>query len=109
MKDKKDKANFLFTDEEIMLIKNIFADNESLQNLMRKVFLANYDNPHASIWANFSIEAFPTMEQAVVAIQAKQEIIKWIESRLLQIRILAGSKEETIEQAKERLLRDSTK
>jgi hypothetical protein len=113
MDNKKNGQQMRITDAELSLIKNTFAGNEELIKLLRKLFLPELD-PTAPIgqvidlWMTVSLES-QTPEQAIINLKARNTLINHIEQQLLQIKVLAGDKNETVEQTKERLQKNSNK
>lgn len=104
---------FRITDEELSLIKNTFANNEALLKLMRKLFLPELDpnapiNQNIDLWMTLKIEDL-TPEQAIINLKARNTVIQHLESQLMNLQILAGSPNESVEDTKKRLSQDSTK
>lgn len=101
------------TDEELELLKSTFANNERLVLLMRKIFLpeVDYDAPIGQVidlYLSLKTEDV-TPEQALINLKARNTLVTHVESCLLQISMLAGQKEESVEETKERLQKDSTR
>lgn len=101
------------TDGELTVIKNTFADNDALLKILRKVFLPEIQGntpigQALDLWMTLKVEDLAP-EQALVNIKARNTVIQHIEMCLSQLKILAGQKEETVEQTKERLKKDSSK
>lgn len=118
MPNVKGNYNFIYTDNELALLKLTFSDNEPLLKLLRKVFIprisdtaADIGGMQADVFLNpdLDIKNYPTVEQAVIGIQAHSKALKHIEGCLWQIKQLAGTKTETVEELKARLQKDSTK
>jgi hypothetical protein len=100
------------TDEELALIKSTFAGNEKLLKLLRKIFLPEItaDAPigqNIDLWMTLKVDELPH-EQAIVNIKARNTVIQHLEMCLGQLNILAGIKDETVDQTKTRLKKDST-
>jgi len=89
--DNKLGQEMRISDEELRLLKSVFADNDALLKLLRKVFL-----PELS-------------PDAVINIKARNQLIQHIEMQLITLKHLAGIKKESVEETKERLKRDSAK
>lgn len=102
-----------FTDAELALIKGTFAENEELLKLMRKVFLPELD-PSAPIqqmidlYMTISTEG-QTPDEIALNLKARNTLIAHLEMQLGQLRILAGMKNESVEQTQERLQKNSNK
>lgn len=110
--------NFIYTDEELDMLKRTFADNETLLKLMRKVFFPSMSATNTDVGGlqedvafhpDLDPKNYPSIEQAVVGIQAHAKALRYVESKLWQIKQLAGHKNETVEELKKRLLKDSAK
>ena len=102
-----------FTEEELKIIKDTFTDNVPLLKLLRKVFLPEYDHKAplgqtVDLWMTLDLGSL-TDQQAMQRIWARNTLITHIEQQLIQLNILAGVKEETAEEKKERERKDSTK
>lgn len=101
------------TDEELAVIKGLFADNEEALKVMRKIFLPEIDytaplGQLVDMWIPVEVDDV-TPEQAIINIKARKTLIIHIESCLMQLRNLAGKKEESVEITKKKLMQDSAK
>ena len=101
------------TDEEMSLIKALFADNIPALKLLRKIFLPEISataplGQNIDLWMTLKIEDL-TPEQALINLKARNTVIQHIEGQLQQLYLLAGQKTETVEKTKERLAANSTK
>jgi hypothetical protein len=102
-----------FTDSELDLIRRTFKGNETLLKLLRKVFLPEID-PDAplgqtiDLWMTIPVNQLPP-DQAVINLLARNQLIMHIEQQLLQLQKLAEIEEETEEEKKERIKKDSVK
>lgn len=101
------------TDEELAIIKGTFANNTKLLKLMRKIFLpeVTIDSPIGQVvdlWMTTKVDDMST-EAALINLKARNGVINHVESCLMQLHILAGATEETVEQTKARLLKNSAK
>jgi hypothetical protein len=114
----KGNYNFIYTDEELDLIKRTFAENEQLLKLMRKVFLPQITDTAADIGGmsadvglhpDLTVKNYPSLEQAMIGIEARSVALQHIESSLWKIKQLAGFKNETVAELKARLQKDSSK
>jgi len=114
----KGNYNFRYTDAELDLLKSTFADNEPLLKLLRKVFLPIVTDTAANVGGitediglhpDFDIKTYKSMEEAVIAINARLLALKHIGDTLVKIKILAGMKTETVEETKKRLEKNSAK
>ena len=101
------------SDEELSLLKATFSENDKLLKLLRKLFLPEItaDAPigqNIDLWMTINLEN-KTPEQAIIDLKARNSLIGHIESQLVQIKMLAGMKDETVEETKARLKQDSSK
>tara|TARA_R100001530_G_C4291459_1_gene148131 strand:- start:593 stop:925 length:333 start_codon:yes stop_codon:yes gene_type:complete len=101
------------TDAELEILKNTFSDNVDLIKLLRKIFLPEItaDDPigqNIDLWMTIKIDDM-SPEQAMVNIKARNSLITHIDTQLMVIKSLAGSKKETVEETKERLQKDSAR
>ncbi len=108
-----DTKQMRITDEELATIKSLFAENEAALKVMRKVFLPeiDYNAPLGQIvdmWMPVEIDEV-SPEQALVNIKARKSLIVHVESCLMQLRNLAGSKVDSVEKTKEKLMKNSNK
>lgn len=101
------------TDDELALIKATFANNEPLLKLMRKMFLPEID-PAAPIgqiidlWMTLDTKE-QSPEDVKISLLARNQLIQHVEGQLQQLKVLAGSPDETPEETKERLAKNSSK
>lgn len=101
------------TDAELATIKSLFAGNEEGLKIMRKIFLPeiDYSAPLGQVvdmWIPVEIDEV-SPEQALVNIKARKTLIVHVESCLMQLRNLAGSKDDSVEKTKEKLMKNSNK
>jgi hypothetical protein len=101
------------TDAELATIKSLFAENEEGLKIMRKIFLPeiDYDAPLGQVvdmWMPVEVDEV-SPEQAIINIKARKTLIVHVESCLMQLRTLAGTKEETVESTKDKLMKNSNK
>jgi hypothetical protein len=110
--------SYFFSDEDLMLIKDHFAGNEALLKLMRKVFIPSYHDTASDIGGftddmhnnkEFDVASYASVEQAFIGMQARMKMIQLTESSLWRIKMLAGTKKESIAETKARLSKNSTK
>ena len=111
--DKKIGQQMRITDNELSLLKNTFADNEELLRVLRKIFLPELDantpiGQNLDLWMTVKIDEL-SPEDAIINLKARNTVIQHLEMCLMQIKMLAGVKEETVEQTKDRLKKDSNK
>jgi len=104
---------FRYTDAEMSLLKMTFAENDMLIKLLRKIFLPELtpDAPigqNIDLWMTIKVDEL-SPEEALINLKARNSLIQHLEVCLNTIKILAGQKDETAEQTKERLSKDSTK
>lgn len=100
-------------DDDLVQIKSLFADNESGLKVLRKIFLPELsaDAPigqNIDMWMGVKLDEV-TDEQALVNLKARNYVISHLEMCLNQLKHLAGLKSETVEETKERLMKNSTK
>lgn len=110
---EKAKGEMRITDAELGLLKMTFAENDQLLKLMRKIFLPELDmdapiGSQVDLWMTLKIEDLEP-EQALINLKARNQVITHLEMCLNQIKVLAGAKDETPEQTKDRLAKDSNK
>jgi hypothetical protein len=99
--------------EEMATIKALYSDNPQALKVLRKIFLPEVtaDAPigqNFDLWMTMKIEDLDP-EQVISNIKARNTLIQHVESCLMQLSLLAGQKEETVEQTKARLAANSTK
>ena len=102
-----------FSTEELAKIKALYGSNEEALKLLRKVFLPELlpDAPigqNIDLWMTFKIEDMDA-DQALINLKARNTLISHLEQCLLQLSLLAGQKDETVEDTISRLKKDSTK
>jgi len=110
---KEEGKQMRITDAELKTIKHTFADNDHLLKVLRKVFLPEID-PNAPIGQTIDLwmtlktdDASP--DQLVINLKARNLLITHIEQQLMQLKFLAGKKDETVEETKNRLSKNSSK
>jgi hypothetical protein len=111
--DNKANQEMRITDDELEIIKHTFAGNEKLLKLLRKIFLPEINayaplGQNIDLWMTLQIEGLSS-EQALINLKARNSLIQHIEMQLLALKALAGNKEDSVEQTKERLKKDSAK
>lgn len=101
-----------FTEDELLLIRDTFKNNEPLLKVLRKVFLPEYD-PTAplgqivDLWSTVDMKNM-TPEAAWLHFTARHDLIKHVESQLLQLKGLSNVIIEGREEKAKRLKKDST-
>ena len=114
----KVENSYFFSDEDLSLMKAHFADNEPLLKLLRKVFIPSYHDTASDIGGftddmhnnkEFDITSYSSPEQAFIGLQARMKMIQLTENSLWRIKMLSGTKKETLEETKARLNKDSAK
>ena len=114
----KGNYNFRYSDAELELIKQTFADNEPLLKLLRKVFLPIITDTAANVGGmaediglhpDFDIKSYPNVEIAAIALNARLLALKHVNDTLVKLKMLAGMSKETVEQTKKRLEQNSAK
>ena len=108
-----ERGEMRITDAELGLIKMTFAENDTLLRLLRKVFLPEIElnspiGSQVDLWMTIPIENL-TAEEALINLKARNSLIQHIEMCLMQLKLLAGKKEETVEDTKAKLKKDSAK
>lgn len=111
--EKNQGQQMRITDKDIYFIKSAFAENDELLKTIRKVFLPELDDDvpigqQVDFYKDVAIDNLP-LEEAMINIKARRFTVQHIEFCLMQLKVLAGNKDETIEQTKERLKKDSAK
>jgi len=101
------------TEDDLAIIKSLFAENDAALKVLRKIFLPEItaDAPIGQVvdlWLSLSLES-ATPEQALIAIKARNMVITHVESQLVQLKNLAGKKEESVAETKKRLQQNSAK
>lgn len=101
------------TNEELATIKALYSDNPQALKVLRKIFLPEIDanspiGQNFDLWMTLKIED-QSPEHIITNIKARNTLIQHVESCLMQLSILAGQKEETVEETKARLSANSTK
>lgn len=101
------------TDNDIAVIKGLFADNEEALKVLRKVFLPELD-PEAPLGGLIDIYmATPTENQSeheiAVNLKSRNMLIQHVDRQLIQLKALAGTKAESVEETKKRLTQNSAK
>ncbi len=112
--EKKTKGSQMrFDENELALIKATFKGREDLLKLMRKVFLPELD-PTAPLGQMIDLWlSIPTAgrkpEEIAIDLQARNMLITHLDLMLMQLQVLAESKEETAAETAQRLLKNSSK
>lgn len=101
------------TDTEVALIKNTFKGNEPLLIAIRKKIFPEYDingavGGQTDLWLSMDFSGMST-EEAMINIKARNMFIGQLEGGLDSIRQLAEMDEKTLEQLKEKSLKNSSK
>jgi hypothetical protein len=101
------------TDDELMILKSVFGGNDNLLKLLRKIFLPELSaatplGENIDLWMTFPIDNMST-EEAIINLKARNSLITHLERQLMVLKVLAGSKEESVEETKKRLQQDSTR
>lgn len=101
------------TNEELTTIKALYSDNLPALKVLRKIFLPEVNataplGQNFDLWMTMKVEDL-TAEEALVNLKARNTLIQHVESCLMQLSLLAGQKEETVEETKARLAANSTK
>jgi len=101
------------TDEEMNIIKSMYAENTPALKLLRKIFLPEICptlpiGQNMDLWMTMKLEDM-SAQDALINIKARNTLISHVEQCLLQLSILAGQKTETVEETKAKLAANSTK
>lgn len=102
------------TETDLQALKGMFIGREGAVEVIRKIFFPELmsDAPlyqNQDMWTyNFSL-ADMTPEQKVIAVEARAQLIKHVEGSLSVIKALVGTKEESAEEALNRIKKDSAK
>lgn len=101
------------TDLELSEIKKMYSENKTALKLLRKIFLPEIsaDAPigqNIDLWMTMKIDEL-NPEEALLNIKARNALIQHVETCLMQLAILAGQPEESVEETKNRLSKNSTK
>lgn len=101
------------SDTDLSMIKNTFAGKDELLKVIRKIFLPEItaDAPigqSLDLWMTLKVEDM-SPEDALINIKARNTVIQHVEMCLNQLKVLAGMKEESVEETKKRLKKDSNK
>lgn len=106
-------TNARMTPEDVTLLKAMFDEREGAVEVIRKIFYPELtaDAPlHGNKDMFFDLDlSGMSAEQKVIAVEARQMLIKHVEGCLAVIRALVGKPGETAEQTMERLRKDSSK
>ena len=99
--------------EEIDTIKSTFKDNDNLLKVLRKVFLPEIegDTPIGSgidLWMTIPFQGL-TAEEKVAKVEARNELIRHVETQLLQLKVLANTEAKTLKEARDALQKNSNK
>lgn len=106
-------AQMRFTDDELEIIRKTFGENEFLLKLLRKVFLPELD-PKAPIgqmidlWMTVDVKD-KSPEEIAVALLARNEVIRHVDQRLIELSLLAKQAPLSEAQVKEKARKDSSK
>lgn len=109
MPNKETRLN----DEDFARIKSLFAENDENLKVLRKVFYPELDasNPigmNFDLWTKLDLTGL-SPEQALIRVQANQMMVAHVEACLSMLKTIAGKKDETPEETKSRLIKDSSK
>lgn len=101
------------TADDVAVLKAMFEDREGAVEVLRKIFYPELtaDNPlqlNSDMYTQLQITEM-SPEQALLAVTARQQLVRHVEGSLQVIKLLVGEKGETPEQALNRLRKDSAK
>jgi hypothetical protein len=103
-----------YSDAELAWIKGAFGTEDEFGfHLIRKIFFPELDlkanlGQQINLYSTIPTEG-RSAEDIAVDLKAMNLLMSHIERQLQVIKILAGTKEESVEQTKARLLKDSAK
>ena len=102
------------SDQDLAVLRAMFLDREGAIDVIRKIFFPELtaDSPiklNNDLWTTGFDLSGMTPEQKVIAVEARQMMVNQIEGGLQVIRLMVGTKEETVEQAVARVRKDSSK
>ena len=111
MPTKKNETRM--SDADFATAKAMFSDNDEGLKFLRKIFYPEVDvtNPigiNFDLWTKLDLNGL-TPEQKIIKVEANQMLIAHIEACLSIIKTIAGTKEESANQTRERLTKDSSK
>ena len=112
-KNESAGSQMRITPTELGILKNTFKGQEELVRLMRKLFLPELDpfvplGQNIDLWMTVKIDGMPP-EEAIINIKARNSLIQHLDQVLMTIKTLAETADETPEEAKERMKKDSSK
>lgn len=98
---------------EISILKSTFKGNEELVRLMRKFFLPELDpyvpiGQNIDLWMTVKVDDME-MEQAIINLKARNQLISHVDNCLNQIKLLSESPDESPEETIERIKKNSSK
>lgn len=101
------------TPEDIAVLKAMFEDREGAVEVLRKIFFPELatNNPIAlnnDMYTQLQISEM-SPEAALLAVTARQQLVRHVEGSFQVIKALIGQKGETPEQTLARLQKDSAK
>lgn len=106
-------TNARMTLEDVTLLKAMFAERDGAVEVIRKIFYPELtaDAPlHGNKDMFFDLDlSGMSPDQKVIAVEARQMLIKHVEGSLSVIKALVGQSGETAEQTLARLKKDSAK
>lgn len=102
-----------FTDAELKTIRGLFKGNEEGLQIMRKMFLPEYDHDAplgqvVDMWTALDLSKIPK-EDREVAIEVRNKLIQHVESALLALNYIANMEEKTPDQLEAERKANSTK
>ena len=112
-KEKNGGQQMRITDKDLQILKATFAENDELVKLLRKIFLPelSVDAPlgqNIDLWMTMDLKEM-TADEIAIQVLARNTVIQHVEQQLQTISLLAGRKDETPEETKERLQKNSSK
>ena len=110
----KEQKKFIYSDTEFQWIKSVFSgDDDFAIKMIRKIFypqITEDANPGQNINMYSLIQTEgKTAEEIAVDVMAMNKLLAHVERQIQVLKALAGKKEESVEEMKARLLKDSSK
>lgn len=101
------------SDADFAMAKALFADNDDALKFLRKIFFPElaHGNPvgiNFDLWSKLDLNGLQP-DQKLIKVEAHQMLVNHIEACLGILKTLAGTKNETADETKTRLTKDSSK
>ena len=106
------KERFKYTDEDLVLLRQMFGGNDKALKLLRKVFIQELE-PDAPIGTNgdifLGIDTDEDPIKVTINLKSRNFVIQHIEKHLMQLKDIANRKEKTVEEIVAANIRNSNK